>query len=43
MLGKIIDLLPTTQKYISFNISFEDIMNNDFIDMLDKYIDKLDI
>ncbi|WP_198304866.1 EAL domain-containing protein [Arcobacter vandammei] len=43
MLGKIIRLLPTTQKYISFNISFDDIMNNDFIEMLDKYIDKLDI
>ncbi len=43
MLGKIIKLLPTTQKYISFNISFDDIMNNDFIDMLDKYIDRLDI
>ncbi len=43
MLGKIIVLLPTTEKFISFNISFDDIMNNDFIDMLDKYIDKLDI
>ena len=30
MLGKIIELLPTTQKYVSFNISFEDIMSNDF-------------
>lgn len=43
MLGKIIELLPTTQKYVSFNISFEDIMSNDFVEMLDKHIDKLDI
>lgn len=43
MFGKIMELLPTTQKYISFNISFDDIMNNDFIDMIDKYIDKLDL
>lgn len=43
MLGKIIELLPTTTKYISFNISFEDIMSNDFIEMLDKHIDKLNI
>ena len=43
MFGKIMQLLPTTQKYVSFNISFDDIMNNDFIDMIDKYIDKLDL
>lgn len=43
MLSQIIAILPTIQKQISFNISFEDIMNNDFIEILDKNIDKLNI
>lgn len=43
MFSKITSMLPDTDKMISFNISFDDIMNNEFMDMIDKNIDKLDI
>lgn len=43
MFSKITSMLPDTDKMISFNISFDDIMNNDFVDMIDINLEKLNM
>ena len=43
MFSKIVSILPNTDKMISFNISFDDILNYEFMEMIDKNLDTLDI